>query len=74
VKTGPTSQPPGSDEQYQEEVLALLRGIDYTWPAVFTGSWVLLSALLPTALGAFIGAAATGRNKGRAVAAAFGSG
>jgi hypothetical protein len=64
--------PPGADEQYQEELLALLRGIDYTWPAIFTASWVALAALLPTLLGAFLGGVAAGRKKGTAVGQAVG--
>jgi hypothetical protein len=72
AKAAKTGQPPATDEQAQEEMLTLLRSIDYTWPAVFTGSWVLVSALLPTVLGAFLGAAATGRNKRPALAQAVG--
>ncbi len=72
AKETQTKQPPHAEEQYQEEVLELWRGIDFTWPAVFTGGWVLLSALLPTALGAFLGGAAAGRKKAAPLAQAVG--
>lgn len=52
--------------------MALWREIDFTWPLVFTGGWVLLSTLLPTVLGAFLGGAATGRRKAAAGAQALG--
>jgi hypothetical protein len=68
AKETQAKQPPRVDEELQAEALELWRGIDYTWPAIFTGSWVLLAGLLPTALGAFVGAAAAGRKKGPAAA------
>jgi hypothetical protein len=63
VKEEQTKGPTEANEKLGEEALAFYRQFDYTWPLVFTAAWVLLSALLPTTLGAIAGVAATGRKK-----------
>ncbi|HZY86393.1 MAG TPA: serine/threonine-protein kinase [Gemmataceae bacterium] len=60
-KQAQTKQPSNAQVMSEEEILAFFRQFDYTWPLVFSISWALLSSLLPTTLGAFLGGAATGR-------------